>query len=142
MQADYLKCTTKTAQDKFVKENATRWSEFHRLPYFDVCEMIVVDPMHNLFLGNFISFIFKHFCCTNFDEGVVKTHFYHIWVQQNVLRKTKELRRLHAILSDVRYMPYFSSFCLNIRYSIVTATCQAWPSSQSHWRTSWRLFDS
>ncbi|KAF7348324.1 hypothetical protein MSAN_01786200 [Mycena sanguinolenta] len=46
--------------------------------------MIVIDPMHNLFLG------------------VVKTHFYHIWVQLNVLRKTKELRSLHALLSKLK----------------------------------------
>ncbi|KAK7008315.1 hypothetical protein R3P38DRAFT_2552218 [Favolaschia claudopus] len=46
--------------------------------------MIVIDPMHNLFLG------------------IVKTHFYHIWVQLNVLRKTKELRTLHALLSKLK----------------------------------------
>lgn len=31
----------------------------------------------------------------------MKTHFYHIWIQQKVLRKTKELRRLHGILSQL-----------------------------------------
>ncbi|KAF7358278.1 hypothetical protein MVEN_00876900 [Mycena venus] len=84
LQKEYLKCTTKAARDAFVKQYATRWSELHRLPYFDICEMIVIDPMHNLFLG------------------VVKTHFYHIWVQLNVLRKTKELRSLHAILAKLK----------------------------------------
>lgn len=49
--------------------------------------MVVIDPMHNLFLG------------------VVKTHFYHIWVQQKILRKNKELRSLHAILDDVCFHP-------------------------------------
>ncbi|KAF7366659.1 hypothetical protein MSAN_00923800 [Mycena sanguinolenta] len=84
LQKEYLKCSSNSARDAFVKEHATRWSELHRLPYFDVCRMIVIDPMHNLFLG------------------VVKTHFYHIWVQQNILRKTKELRSLHAILANLR----------------------------------------
>ncbi|KAJ7188886.1 hypothetical protein C8R46DRAFT_1024111 [Mycena filopes] len=84
LQKEYQKCTTKSARDAFVKANATRWSELHRLPYFDICQMVVIDPMHNLFLG------------------VVKTHFYHIWVQLNVLRKTKELRSLHAILSKLK----------------------------------------
>ncbi|KAI0069570.1 hypothetical protein K474DRAFT_1714113 [Panus rudis PR-1116 ss-1] len=45
--------------------------------------MIVVDPMHNLFLG------------------LVKIHFYAIWVKLNVLCKTKELRRLHALLAEL-----------------------------------------
>ncbi|KAF8155108.1 hypothetical protein K438DRAFT_2026517 [Mycena galopus ATCC 62051] len=84
LQKEYLKCTTKSARDAFVKKYATRWSELHRLPYFNLCEMIVIDPMHNLFLG------------------VVKTHFYHIWVQLNVLRKTKELRTLHALLDKLK----------------------------------------
>ncbi|KAF7363429.1 hypothetical protein MSAN_00998700 [Mycena sanguinolenta] len=84
LQSEYLKCTTKSARDAFVRKHATRWSELYRLPYFNLCEMIVIDPMHNLFLG------------------VVKTHFYHIWVQLNVLRKTKELRSLHALLSKLK----------------------------------------
>ncbi len=33
--------------------------------------------------------------------GLVKTHFYHIWVQGKILRKTKELRRFHTILNQV-----------------------------------------
>lgn len=48
---EYKSCTTKNARDDHVKAYATRWSEFARLPYFDMCRMIVVDPMHNLFLG-------------------------------------------------------------------------------------------
>ncbi|THU81926.1 hypothetical protein K435DRAFT_692588, partial [Dendrothele bispora CBS 962.96] len=83
LQKEYLQCKTKSAQDQFVRENATQWSELYCLPYFDVCEMIVIDPMHNLFLG------------------VVKTHFYHIWVQQGILRKNKELKALHGMLSQL-----------------------------------------
>ncbi|KAJ7879749.1 hypothetical protein B0H14DRAFT_2341262 [Mycena olivaceomarginata] len=53
LQKEYLKCTTKSARDAFVKQNATRWFELHRLPYFDLCEMIVIDPMHKPLLGAF-----------------------------------------------------------------------------------------
>ncbi|THU85280.1 hypothetical protein K435DRAFT_806048, partial [Dendrothele bispora CBS 962.96] len=83
LQKEYLQCTSNSAQDNFVRENATRWAELHRLPYFDLCAMIVIDPMHNLFLG------------------LVKTHFYHIWVQHHILRKNKELKALHGILSQL-----------------------------------------
>lgn len=34
--------------------------------------------------------------------GLVKTHFYHIWIQMKVLRKRKELARLHSVLAKVR----------------------------------------
>ncbi|KAF8054713.1 hypothetical protein FPV67DRAFT_564097 [Lyophyllum atratum] len=47
--------------------------QLYRLPYFDICRMVVIDPMHNLLLS------------------VVKTHFHHIWVQNDILRKTKEV---------------------------------------------------
>jgi hypothetical protein len=33
--------------------------------------------------------------------GLVKTHFYGIWVQQKILRPNHELNAFHAILSDV-----------------------------------------
>jgi len=56
LQSKYLLCETKTARAEFVKKYATRWSELSRLPYFDMCRMIVVDPMHNLFLGKVHTF--------------------------------------------------------------------------------------
>ncbi|OAD76909.1 hypothetical protein PHYBLDRAFT_165407 [Phycomyces blakesleeanus NRRL 1555(-)] len=33
------------------KENGTRWSDLHRLSYFDPVRFTVIDPMHNLYLG-------------------------------------------------------------------------------------------
>ncbi|KAG1732954.1 hypothetical protein EDB19DRAFT_1831114 [Suillus lakei] len=43
-------------------------------------EQIVVDPMHNLFLG------------------LVKTHFYNIWVQSKILHANHKLDTFHVIL--------------------------------------------
>ncbi|KAL1936999.1 hypothetical protein VTO73DRAFT_2039 [Trametes versicolor] len=83
MMNEYRNFTTKNARDDYAKAYATRWSELARLPYFDLCRMVVVDPMHNLFLG------------------VVKTHFYHIWIQLKLFRKSKELRQLHDILGKL-----------------------------------------
>ncbi|RDX44513.1 hypothetical protein OH76DRAFT_1096267 [Lentinus brumalis] len=85
--SQYQQCGTKAARDEFAKKYATRWSELARLPYFDMCRMIVVDPMHNLFLG------------------LVKTHFYHIWVQLKIFRKNHELRRLHDVLKNLHLPP-------------------------------------
>lgn len=48
---EYRTLSTKHARDEFAKAYGVRWSELARLPYFDMCRMIVVDPMHNLFLG-------------------------------------------------------------------------------------------
>ncbi|EDR11390.1 uncharacterized protein LACBIDRAFT_323939 [Laccaria bicolor S238N-H82] len=84
----YAHLKSASAREDFVKQYAARWSEFARLPYFDLVRMIVIDPMHNLLLG------------------LVKTHFYHIWVQGKILRKTKELRALHNILSNFSMPAY------------------------------------
>jgi len=48
---DYHLLSTPTARKNFVKEHATRYSELSHLPYFDMVEQVVIDPMHNLFLG-------------------------------------------------------------------------------------------
>lgn len=54
-QEQYRRCNTDSARKAFVKKFATRWSEFSRLPYFNFAKMVVVDPMHNLFLGTLCS---------------------------------------------------------------------------------------
>lgn len=84
----YAECQTNAERDDFVKNYATRWTEFARLPYFDLVRQVVIDPMHNLILG------------------LVKTHFYHIWVQGKILRKTKELRAFHEFLAQF-HMPAY-----------------------------------
>ncbi|KAF8130623.1 hypothetical protein EV363DRAFT_1296693 [Boletus edulis] len=66
----------------FVKSFATRFSQLSRLPYFSLIDQIVVDPMHNLFLG------------------LIKTHFYQIWVQSKILQPNHELRVLHQMLPE------------------------------------------
>jgi hypothetical protein len=82
--------------------HATRSCALALLPYFDLCRMIVVDPMHNLFLG---MFPYNVVLTSNIQTlpllGLVKTHFYHIWIPQKILRKTKELRAFHGILDKV-----------------------------------------
>ncbi|KAJ3536169.1 hypothetical protein NMY22_g6153 [Coprinellus aureogranulatus] len=85
---EYASLTTDAGREAFVKDKAARWSEFARLPYFDLVRMIVIDPMHNLLLG------------------LVKTHFHHIWVQGKIVRKTKELPALHQFLEKFQLPSY------------------------------------
>ncbi|PKB94663.1 hypothetical protein RhiirA5_303289 [Rhizophagus irregularis] len=42
---------TKEAQKDHVSKTHVRWSELLRLPYFNPIRFLVIDPMHNLFLG-------------------------------------------------------------------------------------------
>ncbi|KAI0784086.1 hypothetical protein C8Q75DRAFT_736488 [Abortiporus biennis] len=66
----------KTALRKLNEQNLSRF-------------MLLNGPMY--FLANIVQL-----------TGLVKNHFYAIWVKLNVFRKNKELRRLHAILAKMQ----------------------------------------
>ena len=44
-------CSTKTARQRLESEFGCRYSQLLQLPYFDVVRMLIIDPMHNLYLG-------------------------------------------------------------------------------------------
>jgi hypothetical protein len=81
---DYTKCQTQTQYDKFICQFATCWLELCHLPYFDICWMIVIDPMHNLLLGLPLVSIF-YILANVLSLGLVKTHFDYIWILLRVL---------------------------------------------------------
>ncbi|KAG2052952.1 hypothetical protein BDR06DRAFT_972639 [Suillus hirtellus] len=84
----YRNLTTANARKNFVKEFATRYMQLSRLPYFNIVEQVIIDPMHNLFLS------------------LVKTHFYNIWVQSKILRPTHELQMLHKMLANYGHIKF------------------------------------
>jgi hypothetical protein len=47
----YLHAENEQEQNETVRETGVRWSVLHQLPYFDPARFVVVDAMHNLFLG-------------------------------------------------------------------------------------------
>ena len=47
----YKNAPTKTEAKCLLKESRIHWSKFLRLPYWDPTKFIVIDVMHNLFLG-------------------------------------------------------------------------------------------
>ena len=46
------KCCTKASKLKVESETGFRNTVLLKLPYFDTCRMLVIDPMHNLYLGS------------------------------------------------------------------------------------------
>lgn len=56
----YRRLDNSTARKNFVKEYATRYMQLARLPYFDLVKQIVIDLMHNLFLGMSWSYRFSY----------------------------------------------------------------------------------
>ncbi len=46
-----LSCTTKAQKSKIEKDTGYRYTSLLRLPYFNPTRMLILDPMHNFFLG-------------------------------------------------------------------------------------------
>ena len=47
----YLDAVDEKVRNEVIHNSGIRWSELLRLPYFDASRFVVVDAMHNLFLG-------------------------------------------------------------------------------------------
>ena len=46
-----LACSTKTERQREESKSGCRYSSLLQLPYFDPVRMLIIDPMHNLYLG-------------------------------------------------------------------------------------------
>ena len=62
----YKNLSTKTKRQEKESKHGIRYSELHRLPYFDPVRMHAIDAMHNLFLG-----IAKHFFVCLINKGIL-----------------------------------------------------------------------
>jgi hypothetical protein len=81
--------------DAFFKANGVHWTELVHLPYFNLICCTIIDPMHNLLLGNpfasklsqkHLSLLCKQ-CC---EDSVVCAIYQRCWFEglngQNSLR--------------------------------------------------------
>ena len=85
-------CKTKTMRQKLESENGCRYSSLLKLSYFDPVRMVIIDPMHNLFIGSA-----KH---------VMKD----LWLQNNILTEStllqmQELTDSFCVPSDCGRIP-------------------------------------
>ncbi|EIW75570.1 hypothetical protein CONPUDRAFT_65494, partial [Coniophora puteana RWD-64-598 SS2] len=75
-------------REEHFKRHGSRWSEFMRLPYFNLVRQSVIDPMHNLLLG------------------VVKTQWHDRWIKTSAIRAPtqagngRELGVIHRFLES------------------------------------------
>ena len=70
---------TKSDRNKAESESGCRYSVLLKLPYFDAPRMLIIDPMHNLFLGSA-----KHFLKSLLiGRGIISTSQFNV-IQQRV----------------------------------------------------------
>ena len=84
--AEILKSTSKTQKSSRESEYGCRYSELLKLPYFNPISMLIVDPMHNLFLGT------------------TKHLFKNLWLKQGLL-SAKNLSTLQTRVENVCVPP-------------------------------------
>lgn len=100
------KCKTKTERVSAESALGCRYSILLQLPYFDPIRMLLIDPMHNLFLGT------------------AKYVTQKIWIGNKVL-KTPQLNIIHNRLQKVQVPGYLGRLPSNIS-SGATFTAEQW----------------
>ncbi len=91
-------------REAFFETEGVRWSELARLAYFDINRQAVVDPMHNLLLGEFG--FFPQIQTSKAYLGVAKTQWYVDWIKRGSFRasttkRARELDIVHRFLDTV-----------------------------------------
>ena len=84
---------TKEDRNQHVKRTLVQWSEMLRLPYFDPIRFLVVDLMHNLFLG-IAHWTVKRLWIDN--DKIIKAH------PELMEKRAKQIK----VPADVKRIPY------------------------------------
>ncbi|KAG2071688.1 hypothetical protein BDR04DRAFT_1015467, partial [Suillus decipiens] len=58
------------------KKHGAQWTELAHLPYFNLVQQMIIDPMHNLLL---------EVICSNIPLQIVKIQWYNQWIQNSTL---------------------------------------------------------
>ncbi|KAG1469780.1 hypothetical protein G6F56_003062 [Rhizopus delemar] len=87
-------CINESEREKLEKENGTRWSELHRLSYFDCIRCSLVDPMHNLFMGTANRMVY-------------------LWIERKLIKPTA-LRTMQQLANGVIAPPGYDDLQRNI----------------------------
>ena len=101
-------CSAKTAsrQQELEKQYGARYTELLRLPYFDVIEYHVVDPMHNLLLGT-------------------SKHMMKIWKEQYIL-KDKDFEYLQEIVNRTKVPVCIGRIPFKLESNFASFTADQW----------------
>ncbi len=84
-----LRCTTKTKRERMESNVGCRYSALLQLPYFDPVKMLILDPMHNMYLGT------------------AKYMVNNVWIARGYLN-TVELAIIEERLTSIRVPPTVS----------------------------------
>ena len=112
------KCKSKTEQEKKELEIGCRYSILLKLPYFDPVRMLLVDPMHNLFLGS-AKYVIKSIwirmgLLSNSDLDVIYQRVKRVKLHMDIGRLPGRLDSGTTFTAEqwMNWTIYYSVFCL------------------------------
>lgn len=123
---EWLEATSKTRRKALFKKHGVRWSELLRLCYWDPVNWVVVDGMHNLFLG-LVRHHFRVVIGTKWDERDDETDMI---VRDQTPKETdlKRGRRLLAVpgttLKQLETLPIPALRELCVEYDVTQTVAQ------------------
>lgn len=124
------KCKSKTELAQMESRLGCRYSSLLDLPYFDPPTMLVIDPMHNLFLGLAKRFTKKVFLkgdiLSNEDLKVIQNRIDHIVVPSDIGRiphKISDSFRSFTADQYKNWVIHYSVICLYGLLSAVNLEC-------------------
>ena len=112
-------CSTKTSQAKAEMELGCRYSALLDLPYFDPITMMMIDSMHNLFLGTAKHFMFNILIGRNILDKksleIVKLRLSRVVVPTGLGRLLSTVNTGTFLTAEqwMNWTIYFSIYCLN-----------------------------
>ena len=104
----WLAADTMAERVRVENDHGARWSELHRLEYFDPVRCTIVDPMHNLFLGT--------------AKRMTK-----IWLEDGDIRRS-ELKQMQRVADTIVPPPDYVSLKRKIESGFSFMTADDWKS--------------
>lgn len=114
-----LKCSTVTGRSAAEKEHGCRYSVLLDLPYFDPVRMLLIDPMHNLFMGTAKHITFNIFIKQNILDSAaletIKSRIRKVVVPAGLGRVPASINTSTFLTAEQwkNWTLYFSVYCLH-----------------------------
>ena len=114
-----VKCSTKNERQKMESELGCRYSVLLKLPYFDPVRMLILDPMHNLYLGT-AKHVFHKFWMVRMAKdktalSKVKTSVASLGVPSSVRFSRIPSPTDHSLTAEqwMIWVNYYSVYCMH-----------------------------
>lgn len=99
--------TTQAEQDRMESQAGLRYSSLLQLPYFDAPRMLIVDPMHNLFLGS------------------AKRVMQCIWIERNILTD-RQFKAIQERVDHISVPPGIGRIPIKIQSGFSAFSADQW----------------